>query len=58
MLLVCVESLRVDTTTAAPVAAAARELVVEAIAEDLLPALKACSPALGSLLRLFLAAVR
>ena len=58
VLLICLDSLRVDTTTAAPVAAAAQELAQEALATDLLTALRTRGPSLGPLLQLYLAALR
>ena len=58
MLVICLESLRVDTTTAAPVAVAAQELAHTAFATDLLHALSERNQSLGPLLRLFLATLR
>ena len=58
MLLVCLESLRVDTTTAAPVAAAVQELAQNALATDLSGALSERGQSLGSMLRLYLATIR
>ena len=58
VLLVCLESLRVDTTTAAPVAAAAQQLAQEALAADLLDALSKRGLSLSPLLQLYLATLR
>jgi len=58
VLLICLDSLRVDTTTAAPVAAAARELAQQALAADLMDALSKRRSSLGSLLQLYLATLR
>ena len=58
VLLVCLESLRVDTTTAAAVATAAQELAQQALAADLLVALGSRGSCLGPLLQLYLATLR
>ncbi len=58
MLLICLGSLRVDTTTAAPVAAAAQELAEQALAADLPAALSTHGLSLGPLLQLYLATLR
>ena len=58
VLLICLDSLRVDTTTAAAVAAAAGELAQQALAVDLMAALSKRGLSLGPLLQLYLATLR